>query len=237
MDGSGSWSHDSSVLRPGRLTSTSATVRISPCLLRTLRRSSRERGSGSPSGTVRGVGRRRPHRERKSPKLLGNRPRGGRGRPQRQVGRVSASLSRRAVRSLVRAESMPHFPRGQVHLEPLRAFVRHEEGLRIEMDLGDEDILHVSFEVPVVSDATDHAIPEQLILPGVPRLDESTVLLLPWNAPKWGTSYRAPSATSGAKGFGESRFVRAPTDTAEATIVIRIAAVPRLTWRLRPFNG
>jgi hypothetical protein len=72
---------------------------------------------------------------------------------------------------------MPAVPRGQVHLEPLRAFVRREEGLPIEMDLGDEDILHVSFEVPVVSDAIDHAIPEQLILPGVPRLDESTVLL------------------------------------------------------------
>lgn len=49
----------------------------------------------------------RPHRERKSPKLLGNRPRGGRDRPQRRVGRVSASLSRLAVPSLVRAESMP----------------------------------------------------------------------------------------------------------------------------------
>jgi hypothetical protein len=38
---------------------------------------------------------------------LGNRPRGGRDRLQRRVGRVSASLVRRAVPSLVRAESMP----------------------------------------------------------------------------------------------------------------------------------
>jgi len=46
--------------------------------------------------------------------------------------------------------------------------------------------LHVSFEVPVVSDAIDHAFPEQLILPGVPRLDESTVLLFAVEPPKWG---------------------------------------------------
>jgi len=105
------------------------------------------------------------------------------------------------------------------------------------MDLGDEDILHVSFEVPVVSDEIDHAIPEHLILPGVPRLDESTVLLFAVEPPKWGTAYRTPSATSGATGFGGSRFAKAPTDTAEATIVIRIATVPRLTWPFRPFNG
>ncbi|HEV7509111.1 MAG TPA: hypothetical protein VGS07_29820 [Thermoanaerobaculia bacterium] len=104
------------------------------------------------------------------------------------------------------------------------------------MDLGDEGILHVSFEVPIVSDAIDHAIPEHLILPGVPRLDESTVLLFAVERTEWGTSYRTPSATSGATGFGGSRFAKAPTDTAEATIVIRIAAVPCLTRPLRPFN-
>ena len=102
----------------------------------------------------------------------------------------------------------------------------------MEMDLSGEDILHISFEVLFVSDAIDHAIPEQLILPGVPRLDESTVLLFAVERTEVReTSYRTPSATSGATGFGGSRFAKAPTETAEATIVIRIADVPRLTWR------
>jgi hypothetical protein len=105
------------------------------------------------------------------------------------------------------------------------------------MDLGDEDILHVSFEVPVVSDAIDHAIPEQLILPGVPRLDESTVLLFAMERTEVGNLVPNAVCYQWRTGSDRSRFAKAPTDTAEATIVIRIAGVPRLTWPLRPFNG